>query len=99
MQLLEILPHKVNIYWPNINGGNLLLLGKQMQALFRIGRGVPPLVPDSLSADARDFILQCLQVNPSARPTASQLLDHPFVKRPLSFSSGSSSPYNFGRRI
>jgi mitogen-activated protein kinase kinase kinase 1 len=72
---------------------------ESMQALFRIGKGVPPLVPDSLSADARDFILQCLQVNPSARPTASRLLDHPFVKRPLSFSSGSSSPYNFGRRI
>ncbi|XP_058190235.1 mitogen-activated protein kinase kinase kinase 1-like [Rhododendron vialii] len=72
---------------------------ESMQALFRIGRGVPPLVPDSLSADARDFILQCLQVNPSARPTAPQLLDHPYVKRSLSFSSGSSSPYNFGRRI
>ncbi|CAI0395441.1 unnamed protein product [Linum tenue] len=64
-----------------------------MQALFRIGRGVPPTVPDSLSRDARDFILQCLQVNPDDRPTAAQLLDHPFVQRPLATSSGSASPH------
>uniref|UniRef100_A0A6N2LZU9 mitogen-activated protein kinase kinase kinase n=1 Tax=Salix viminalis TaxID=40686 RepID=A0A6N2LZU9_SALVM len=49
-----------------------------MEALFRIGKGVPPHVPDSLSNDARDFILQCLQVNPNDRPTAAVLLDHPF---------------------
>ncbi|MED6157427.1 hypothetical protein PIB30_022999 [Stylosanthes scabra] len=54
-----------------------------MQALFRIGRGQAPPVPESLSKDARDFIMKCLQVNPSKRPTAAQLFDHPFVKRPL----------------
>ena len=68
-----------------------------MQALFRIGRGVPPLVPDSLSNDARDFILQCIQVNPNDRPTAAVLLDHPFVKKLLPTSSGSASPF-IGRR-
>ncbi|CAL5414449.1 unnamed protein product [Camellia sinensis] len=67
-----------------------------IQALFQIGRGVPPPVPDSLSSDARDFILRCLQVNPNDRPTAADLLDHPYVRRPLPSSSGSSSPYNFG---
>ncbi|KAA8546357.1 hypothetical protein F0562_002904 [Nyssa sinensis] len=70
-----------------------------MQALFRIGRGEPPPVSDSLSKDARDFILKCLQVNPNARPTAAQLLDHSFVKRPLSTYSGSASPHNPGRRV
>ncbi|KAA8538555.1 hypothetical protein F0562_028251 [Nyssa sinensis] len=70
-----------------------------MQALFCIGKGVPPPVPDSLSRDARDFILKCLQVNPNDRPTAVQLLDHPFVKRSLPTSSGSASPYNPGRRV
>ncbi|XP_021898528.1 mitogen-activated protein kinase kinase kinase 1-like [Carica papaya] len=64
-----------------------------VQAFFRIGKGEPPHVPHSLSRDARDFILKCLQVNPACRPTASQLLDHPFVKRPLPTSSGSASPY------
>ncbi|GAB2291210.1 hypothetical protein Dimus_025469 [Dionaea muscipula] len=61
-----------------------------MQALYRIGMGEPPPVPFSLSRDARNFILQCLQVNPNDRPTAAQLLDHLFVKRPLPI--GSESP-------
>lgn len=69
-----------------------------MQAIFRIGRGVLPSVPDTLSKDARDFILQCLQVDPNHRPTAAQLLEHPFLKRPLPTSSGSASPYHFGVR-
>ncbi|XP_057991306.1 E3 ubiquitin-protein ligase UPL5-like isoform X2 [Hevea brasiliensis] len=51
------------------------------QVLYKIGRGEPPPVPDFLSGLSQDFILQCLQVNPDDRPTAAQLLDHPFVKR------------------
>ncbi|KAL0360159.1 UNVERIFIED_CONTAM: Mitogen-activated protein kinase kinase kinase [Sesamum radiatum] len=58
-----------------------------MTALFRIGSGERPPIPDSLSSDARDFILTCLQVDPSLRPTAAQLLDHPFVKQPLASSA------------
>ncbi|KAK6938464.1 Protein kinase domain [Dillenia turbinata] len=63
-----------------------------MQAVFRIGRGIPPSVPDSLSKDAKDFIMQCLKVNPDERSTAAQLLDHPFVKRPPLCTSGMASP-------
>lgn len=74
-------------------------LDNPMQVLYRIGKGEPPAVPDTLSIDARDFINHCLQVDPSARPTASQLLEHPFVKRPLPSSSGSASPLNLGRRL
>ncbi|XP_045820998.1 mitogen-activated protein kinase kinase kinase 1-like [Trifolium pratense] len=59
-----------------------------MQAIFRIGRGEPPPIPEYLSKDARDFILKCLQVNPSKRPTAAQLSDHPFLRR----RSSSGSP-------
>ncbi|MED6191716.1 hypothetical protein PIB30_003059 [Stylosanthes scabra] len=62
---------------------------ESMQALYRIGKGERPSMPDSLSKDARDFILQCLQVNPDHRPTAAQLLSHPFIQRPVSHSSGS----------
>lgn len=69
-----------------------------MQALFRIGRGEPPQVPESLSQDARDFILQCLQVNPNSRPSAAQLLNHSFVKSSLP-PSGSASPYHPARRF
>ncbi|XP_068314083.1 mitogen-activated protein kinase kinase kinase 1-like [Pyrus communis] len=64
-----------------------------MQALFKIGKGEPPQVPDSLSKDAQDFIDRCLQVDPNKRPSAALLLTHPFLKRPLPTSSGSASPY------
>ncbi|XP_039164800.1 mitogen-activated protein kinase kinase kinase 1-like [Eucalyptus grandis] len=62
-----------------------------MQALFRIGKGEPPPVPDSLSRNARDFILRCFQVNPNNRPSGAQLLDHPSVTKPPT-SSGFASP-------
>ncbi|XP_058097220.1 mitogen-activated protein kinase kinase kinase 1-like [Magnolia sinica] len=65
-----------------------------MQALYRIGHGEPPPVPNSLSREARDFIQQCLQVEPEDRPSASELLDHPFVRRPLPTSMGPVSPHN-----
>ncbi|KAL8459545.1 hypothetical protein ACS0TY_036880 [Phlomoides rotata] len=66
-----------------------------MAALYRIGKGERPEIPDTLSSDARNFILQCLQIDPSLRPTAAQLLDHPFVKRPLASSLGADSPTSF----
>ncbi|KAL3745244.1 hypothetical protein ACJRO7_014368 [Eucalyptus globulus] len=65
----------------------------EIQALFRIGKGELPPIPDSLSRDARDFILSCLQVNPNNRPSAAQLLDHPFVRKPPT-SSGLASPHD-----
>lgn len=65
-----------------------------MQAVYRIGNSILPDVPDSLSKDARDFIFQCLQVDPSSRPMASQLLDHSFVKGRLLSSSELESPHN-----
>ncbi|AES97782.1 putative mitogen-activated protein kinase kinase kinase STE-STE11 family [Medicago truncatula] len=66
---------------------------ERISAMFRIGKGELPPVPDTLSRDARDFILQCLKVNPDDRPTAAQLLDHKFVQRSFSQSSGSASPH------
>ncbi|KAM5575938.1 mitogen-activated protein kinase kinase kinase 1 [Rosa sericea] len=70
-----------------------------MQALWKIGKGEPPLVPDSLSKEAQDFIRLCLQVKPDNRPTAAQLLKHPFVNKPLlPTSSGSVSPHNHHRQ-
>ncbi|CAO2826325.1 unnamed protein product [Amaranthus hypochondriacus] len=70
-----------------------------MQALFRIGKGDPPTIPEHLSRDARDFIQECLRVNPSDRPTAAELLEHPFLRRPLYTSLGSESPMIRGRSI
>ncbi|KAM0913256.1 hypothetical protein ACQ4PT_012274 [Festuca glaucescens] len=52
-------------------------------ALLKIGRGIPPKIPNTLSEDARDFIVRCVQSNPKDRPSAAELLGHPFVQRPL----------------
>ncbi|KAL3814460.1 hypothetical protein ACJIZ3_015728 [Penstemon smallii] len=66
-----------------------------MQALFRIGRGELPPLPNTLSRDAQDFILNCLRVNPDDRPSAAKLLEHPFVKKtPSNFPSPVSPHYN-----
>ncbi|KAJ3695932.1 hypothetical protein LUZ60_001309 [Juncus effusus] len=54
-----------------------------MPALFKIGRGERPPIPATLSEDARDFIDKCLQVNAGNRPSAVDLLKHPFLKRSL----------------
>ncbi|KAF9599904.1 hypothetical protein IFM89_001850 [Coptis chinensis] len=78
--------------------GTPFWMAPEMQALFRIGRGEPPPVPNSLSRVARDFILQCVQVSADDRPTAAQLLEHPFVKRVLFASSGPASPLHHNWR-
>ncbi|XP_075501842.1 LOW QUALITY PROTEIN: mitogen-activated protein kinase kinase kinase 1-like [Primulina tabacum] len=70
-----------------------------MQALFRIGRGELPPISSNLSKDAQDFVLKCLQVNPDSRPTAAQLLEHPFVKRQSSNFSTPVSPHFSGLRL
>nr|GEW05097.1 mitogen-activated protein kinase kinase kinase YODA-like [Tanacetum cinerariifolium] len=50
-------------------------------ALFKVGNSRElPFIPDHLSDDGKDFILQCLQRAPRCRPSASQLLEHPFVR-------------------
>lgn len=67
------------------------------QALYRIGKGEPPALPDSLSRNARDLIQRCLQVNPNDRPTAADLLELPFVQRALHIPLGSDSPKMPGR--
>ncbi|XP_028773220.1 mitogen-activated protein kinase kinase kinase YODA [Neltuma alba] len=50
-------------------------------AMFKIGNSKElPTIPDHLSNEGKDFVRKCLQRNPHDRPSAQQLLEHPFVK-------------------
>ena len=52
----------------------------QVSTMYAIvnGKNGPPR-PEGISDLARSFLDQCLQYDPSKRPTASQLLEHPWV--------------------
>jgi serine/threonine protein kinase len=53
-----------------------------MQAIIRIGLSNDvPEVPTHVSAEAQDFISLCIRRDPKQRPTAFQLLQHPFLQR------------------
>ncbi|NXK10250.1 M3K19 kinase, partial [Herpetotheres cachinnans] len=54
----------------------------RIAAMFYIGahRGLMPSLPDRFSGTAVDFVHACLTRNQHERPSALQLLDHPFVK-------------------
>ncbi|NXC76607.1 M3K19 kinase, partial [Anhinga anhinga] len=54
----------------------------RIAAMFYIGahRGLMPSLPDRFSGTAVDFVRACLTRNQHERPSALQLLDHPFVK-------------------
>lgn len=63
------------------NGYVLLCLFQQVAALFKIASSKEiPYIPESLSNDAKSFIKLCLQREPSARPIALELLNHPFIQ-------------------
>ncbi|NWH99366.1 M3K19 kinase, partial [Tichodroma muraria] len=54
----------------------------RVAAMFYIGahRGLMPALPDRFSGAAAEFVRACLTRDQHERPSALQLLDHPFVK-------------------
>ncbi|XP_074528696.1 serine/threonine-protein kinase 10 [Halichoeres trimaculatus] len=53
-----------------------------MRVLLKIAKSEPPSLdnPSKWSAEFKDFLKRCLDKNPETRPTAVQLLEHPFVR-------------------
>eukprot|EP00873_Tetraselmis_striata_P025957 jgi/Tetstr1/446221/TSEL_033765.t1 len=59
--------------WPELGDSH-------WSAMFQIAKTTTgPPIPDCVSAVARDFLGLCFRVDPAQRPTASELLQHPFV--------------------
>ncbi|EIE26178.1 Pkinase-domain-containing protein [Coccomyxa subellipsoidea C-169] len=52
----------------------------QVSALFHIASSKePPVIPEVLSKEGRDFLLQCFNRVPKERPSAARLLRHPWL--------------------
>ncbi|GLE05256.1 hypothetical protein PINS_up014256 [Pythium insidiosum] len=57
-----------------------------MKVLFLIPKSDPPVLEGAFSPELVDFVAKCLQKSPHDRPTAEELLQHPFVANATSIA-------------
>ena len=57
-----------------------------MTALFRIVEDDHPPLPATISDNLKDFLLQCFRKDADKRPTATELLNHPWIAISISHS-------------
>ncbi|KAK9447446.1 kinase-like domain-containing protein [Limtongia smithiae] len=63
----------------------------QMQAMYKIVQDLHPPLPDSTSPLLYDFLMKCFHKDPSKRPSARELLRHPWI-RAATLDQGSEPP-------
>lgn len=60
-----------------------------ISAIYKIGKTkLAPPIPKDIGADAKDFLDKCFTINSEERPTASELLEHEFMKPEPAFDFG-----------
>jgi mitogen-activated protein kinase kinase kinase len=67
--------------WANLN---------QMQALYQIGSHAKPAIPDEISPAAIDFLNKTFELDHLMRPSAEELLEHPFITEEYSLPTVTS---------
>jgi serine/threonine protein kinase len=74
-----------------------LLLGRQCafanhgghcEGLVERSTGELPVMPRGIPFECIDFLMDCLHPEPTNRPSASQLLEHPFIRKGARIASG-----------
>lgn len=63
----------------------------QMQALFQIGMGRKPSLPDEISNECRDFLEKTFELDYNNRPSADELLNHAFMGTEMTFPPSSGA--------
>jgi len=58
-------------------------------AMFKVLHKDPP-IPENLSREGKDFLQRCFKRNPAERPTASELLEHPFIRNSTHYNKHGS---------
>ncbi|XP_073031817.1 mitogen-activated protein kinase kinase kinase 5-like isoform X1 [Primulina eburnea] len=67
-----------------------------VQAMFNVLNRVPP-IPETLSAEGKDFLQWCFQRKPENRPSAVKLLEHPFLRSSQDQNNVGEFPQEFSR--
>lgn len=61
-----------------------------MQVLFRMVEDQRPPIPSSLSPELNSFLLACFVWDPEQRPSAAELMRHPFIQKARKLSTQST---------